>query len=346
VTSPGTGGLPRRRPDQGPSQQTVPLAPGGSSVASLLAAGVLTAGDLEELGLATEAAQATQIAGQATTNSNTGSTAANTGTIATNQFTHTDGVITGVPLTHGFGTDASAASYTITAGSESFEFFNIARTGYYVAINISIPAAATIPFLGVNMIWQSAATGLDVAQEQWYVPASSTGAVNIWGKGPTKANSLVIGFKNFDPAQTMTVTFSLYETTHHIARDDWRSSAPSAVPAFTAPPSSDPFALVLLAAGLLSIPGTTTRTYLLPVYAGQASFTYTTSAALNNINLAAYDPSTSTNPFLYTAAPAAASLVNAAPVTLPRCATLLTLNNTAAGAVTVNLSVMALEYAS
>lgn len=261
------------------------------------------------------------------------------------------GATGGTPLLTGPNTLINQDSVTVAAGGGLQNLFtSTTRPGYIIHIKASIAATATIPFLKVTMFWQNVATGENVAEEVWYVPASSSGTINVYGKGPMKANSLVVQLENPDPADAITAVVTVLETTHHVARDDWRSDVPNNVPGFTAIGLSDPFALILGSAVNNAAPANSVFTYLLPLYAGQVEISVTQSVAQAMfIDVFALDPTLvgagfTGLPILVETSPAAKT-VGPFPLYLPRCPCMIQIG-TGTAASNVQTTVTSLEYAS
>lgn len=181
--------------------------------------------------------------------------------------------VTGTPLLHGVinRLNASgAATIAVPAAGFAFPLINgISKPGYLLNISVRVSAAATVPFLQIQLNWKDSVTGLQTGNEHWYIPASSAGTILTIGKGPTKGDQLAINLQNLDPAQAMTVTLAVWETTHSIARDDWRSDQPLNVPGLTAT-TCDPFGgLIINQVGTL--PANSSAFFLMPLYAGKLS---------------------------------------------------------------------------
>jgi hypothetical protein len=275
--------------------------------------------------------------------------------IATGTVSGTPG---GTPLLTGLvnllnATASGTGTINVPANSTQFPFIGpgtITRPGYQISIAATM-AAATIPFLGVQLFWKDSATGLQVAEEVWYIPVTTAaGGITIYGKGPCKGNELSFGLVNYDPANAITVSLAFWQTTHHISRDDWRSNPANTVPGTTQIPSSDPFALILGTATDTNLAANATVAYLLPLYAGQVEIAIEQTVAQSLIvNVFAVDPSIVGAAFtalpIYVAATAAAKQIGPFPLYFPRCPCILQVQN-GANIATVQMTVTNLEYAS
>lgn len=288
------------------------------------------AAQINALGLATHAAQNTQIGQLSSSPSSTISQ-----DIATN----------GTPLLHGANVILSGTTYSPipAGGSVLTSIMQVHKPGYFITLVASpLLTGSTVPFITVQLYWYADAGGTEtVSLEQWTMPTGQvlTGYA-VMGRGFTKGNYLKLQFFNLDPsvnAQMQVVDIT--ETTQHIARDDWRVQAAATVTGYATPPNSQPLSN-LLSAGTLN-PG---NSFLLPLYAGEADLCVNTMIAgqtmtITSPNLDGYLPAG----LSFYQATGVAGNVNAARIILPRFPVLIGLSG-AAG--TVGFSLTALEYAS
>lgn len=189
--------------------------------------------------------------------------------IATGTSTGTPG---GTPLLHGVKSVYSSGSQVIPAsGTFTTPNITITKPGYLIRVTAQMSAANAVqPTVKADLSWTVAATGTPItAQEQWYLPAASVSAMRTDGRGPTKGDTLSIVFTNGDTVDTCTIFVNVWETTQHIARDDWRSTGSVASAAGGAIANQN-FAN-LIASDSFSVPAATTITKNLPLYCGQAA---------------------------------------------------------------------------
>ena len=265
--------------------------------------------------------------------------------LATGSATGTPG---GVPLLHGWDDIAASAQAIPAASSVTLANLTFKKPGYIVSFWGEYSGAnGTIPFVLITFTWKNAANGDNLSQEQWIVPVTANGGfLPTYGKGPTKGATLSIKLTNFDPAQPVSMSYDISETTQHITRDDWRSATPIDVPGFTSAPGADPFALIEAAAQNLNINGNQTLTYQLPVYAGAVWITLEASIATGiQFAIEAQDYETGVTNVLYSVNPIPANYVSGLAY-LPRMPCRLIIFNGNAGAENVTFSIMAQEYAS
>jgi len=255
---------------------------------------------------------------------------------------------TGTPLLHGTAILDAHTAYTVAAESYESPFYTFQKPGYNITVSASISGSATIPFIRARMIWWATTAGADqIAEEDWYIPATSSGTVNIYGKGPVKGQALTLQLYNYDPSYTATVTVDLLNTTQHIARDDWRTDRPASVPGFTAAPA-DPFAGVLALASVVSLGAGDTSTLLLPLYAGAALLNVTQSGGRSvTVNVYPLDPQVgiTVTPPVYTIT-TTDDAIGPVLLVLPRCPCILQFTNHGTSGTNISYTMQVLEYAS
>lgn len=172
-----------------------------------------------------------------TTNTNTSATATNVGTVNTTlgvpaQTVDVNGVSTnvvglttnGIPPLRGTINLGNATGQTIATGVNA-TLVNVAtinKPGFEAVFSISIPAAAgTVPFAVLQVIWTDSNTGLTVGQKQ-YIIVSGNGPTNVltyYLSGPCRGNQVTVKLRNQDPAQTLTVTWAVNQTSHTYLSD-------------------------------------------------------------------------------------------------------------------------------
>jgi hypothetical protein len=251
--------------------------------------------------------------------------------------------LTSLGLISGITAVTESAAFTVPAAGSQFPEFTLSRPGYLIVAQVETAADATSPFLWTEAEWHNPAASIKIAQENWYIPAVSAGTFLTYGKGPVKGATLILGLKNTDPAQAMTVTLSLYQTTHHIARDDWRSDSLGNVPGYTAA-TCDALGLIL-ADIAQDIGAGDSQAWLLPLYAGQAYLSWTNSASQDaTLTVTVQHPVLGAIPIWSATSGAAAG--GPVQITLPRCPCTLTIKNSGTETSAFAAGVTAQEYAS
>jgi hypothetical protein len=261
---------------------------------------------------------------------------------------------TGSPLLHGYNAlENPGTSSPLAAGASSSFTFSVKKPGYVIEFNVGFGAALN-PLIQVTMSWQDDATNIEIAREVWYMNGNTTNNCQTYGKGPTKANQLVVTLKNMDTVAAATVTWGLSETTQHIQRDDWRTGPLGTIN--TSQPAglfvnstNDPFALMLgwvvHAYGIAE-----TDYYLMPLYSGQCNINVVqTVSQVFTVRIYAWDPTINAADFrncpIISSQTVAALTAGPFVVNLPRCPCILQVTSGPA-AVTINVSLTNIEYAS
>jgi hypothetical protein len=176
--------------------------------------------------------------------------------------------ITGVPLLTLAGTLLTSQVFNIPAGGNlNSAVLPITQLGYEISLACSIPVAATIPFIDVDMVWTDPTGMITVAQEKWSLPCASTGTQTQIGSGPTKGAQLQLKFTNQDPAQIATVTAVVLSNSRVYSRDRWIPNGLANIPTFIGP-AGDPRRETLALVDALSVGAGLTATRLLPPYHG------------------------------------------------------------------------------
>jgi hypothetical protein len=293
-----------------------------------------------------------------------GTPAANADTFYVQNFTaHTSGVpgmassafdisASGTPLLHGVNV-LDQLVVNVGAGATVHKFYAVSKPGYLINIFCRYSGTngtGTLPFVGVNLRWYDPASNSQMGSDQWYtVITPSGGFVPLYGKGPIKGPELDISFANFDN-QPVNVSYEIIETTHHIARDDWRSDKVSGVNGFPGPTFSDPFALIL---GEVIFNGFGANAFvnaLMPLYAGQVivNISSSVSQAMSlgvNVQDAAMISAGGGNISIFNQTFAAARTFGPITINLPRAPCNFVLGNGPSSA-NVQMLVNSLEYAS
>lgn len=239
------------------------------------------------LGLATVAAQNTQIGQLTAVPGNTiGQEIA--AQIATGSASGTPG---GTPLLHGFDfIQGPNANFNIPANGSVTTGGTFMKPAYVVGLSVTVSSGgATCPFLLVGMTWMDSTNTVELGHEKWYIPAASSGTYYHVGKGPVKGAHLSMKLTNLDPGFAMTATLNLLESTYPISRDDWRGVdyQTASVPGYGAygvTPTG--LAYGQMASGFLAIqnndtlPAHTTWSFLLPLYSGPVFWQFNANTAI------------------------------------------------------------------
>jgi hypothetical protein len=202
----------------------------------------------------------------------------------------------GTPLLHGidFLYGSPTATVAVPAASTvSASLVTVHKPGYVLTCNAVVAnAASTIPFVSVLLeFWDTSQTVILGPPNFWTIPATSSGTWTATGSGPTRGPAAVLSFTNQDPTYSMTVTYSLIETTQHISRDDWRGplegpAGVGSVPQYT---SASSFlgsgdirmgSLMATQGSGLAIGAGDNLSILMPMYSGDIGFTINATGTL------------------------------------------------------------------
>lgn len=258
------------------------------------------------------------------------------------------GVAGGTPLLHGVRLVYQNTAIAIPAlGNFSTGNITFTRPGYLLRITVLMSGASgSMPSIKCDLSWRvNAQGGAFTAEEFWYVAGGGSQSRRTNGKGPTKGDTLQVSLTNGDAGNSATVQLQIWETTQHIARDDWRGDN-AAASQFAGGAAND-IAGNVVAQESLSINANTTVNRNFPLYAGQVNIWINqNTAAGSNVQIIPFGDF-NTGPALplanldWTQAPH--SLIG---VILPRCWCQLSALNNGGSVATLQYSVIALEYAS
>lgn len=265
--------------------------------------------------------------------------------IATGSAAGTPG---GTPLLHG-AKQVFNVTAQVVGPSASFNtgFFTVAKPGYLINIRANHGVGpAAVPFVLADVEWRVAASGaLDTAEELWYISGGNNTNRRTTGKGPTKGDQMRVTFTNGDAVNSVTLSVTIWETTQHIPRDDWRGD--SATASATAPAIKNDALANVLASDSFNVAAASQVTRLLPLYAGPVNMWINQNTAAGStvtVNPQGDFSLTSLNPVVqldWTQAPF--GLKN---LYLPRCPCSLVVLNQGGVAATFNVGITALEQVS
>lgn len=256
----------------------------------------------------------------------------------------------GQALVHGINEIVSQSVNTVPGNSTLATTVTFSKPGYLIVVSATIPVAATNPFINVNLRWEDNVP-VSFESQDWQFPATSSGnSYIVSGVGPVSGQQLLLSFTNLDVAQTATVTYSLMETTHHIARHDWRNANNSRVPPGTIPGQTLALGANMSAGILTEFVGTPAAltNYLMPLYSGQVWLSYQIVVPAANVGELFISPYNNAGVRYFDTGSIAPSTViqNAVAVTLPRKPCFLQVDHSGSTTTQYAVSVTAMEYAS
>lgn len=179
----------------------------------------------------------------------------------------------GTPLLHGARQVYSSGAQVIApSGTFTSPAITITRPGYLIRVTVSMSGTNAVqPTVSCDLSWRIGGSGGSVAAEElWYMIGGGNSSRRTAGRGPTKGDTVFLTFTNGDATDSATINVVMFETTQHVARDDWRcnDAAPSSGGATTAP--HDINALVLWSETVTIGAGATIKRNL-PLYSGQVN---------------------------------------------------------------------------
>jgi hypothetical protein len=255
----------------------------------------------------------------------------------------------GVQLLHGVEVVSPPTVYTVPGGSDVTPTFQLNRPGYQLTFTTVMSVSATVPFVTVRVDYFDPTFTDFIDGEHWILLCDNGNNITYSGRGPVRGGGLRVTITNLDATHTATVTMTVSQTTHHIARDDFRVSNVNAnpvIPVYALWPDSYP-QIGLIGAGTASVnPGATLK-FIDFLYSGDTQHTYNGGGTSLTLQLRLPDAlpaSLGGNQIIWSDA-LTSSLISHRFI-LPRCPVMVTVNNSGASAETVNYSAMLLEYAS
>lgn len=178
--------------------------------------------------------------------------------------------LSGVPLLSKSTLSTNTGATSIGGGGTQQQIGPLAmgQTGYEIFVSVTATSGLAQPFLSVLMQWSDSATGLLVAEEQWWLAGAFPSAQQYTGTGPTKGDTLLITVTN-DAPSGMTYDIALAQNSRAYARDDWRQITNNAVPNNTAGNTDAPGNFLFEASPNVAAGNTLMR--IVPLYAGRVT---------------------------------------------------------------------------
>lgn len=196
---------------------------------------------------------------------------------------------TGVPLLSaknllGSATTNVAANTLVSVGP-----FAISQPSYELQITAYQNGAGSASPLQMLVNWNDSTTSATTAQELWYIwPGVAISDHIIYGKGPTKADQLVIQFNNLSSAMPYSVFWRAFQSSRLFTRDDLRSIQYLTTASGGALPTQDVRATLLGFQSVSVNAGASVATEL-PLYAGPAQLYADTGSGTTDFNLKIQD---------------------------------------------------------
>jgi hypothetical protein len=260
---------------------------------------------------------------------------------------------TGVPLLR-LSTNKKTNTGTTIAGGGTNTLLTagaMVQPGYEIGVRCSVPAGTgTLPFVAFTLTWTDSVTNIQTARRDVVVAAGngSGNAITSYFNGPCRGNTLKVVATNLDPAVTVTVDWTINQTSHVYEHDQAGQLAyPATAPnGYTNPGGINGTGVIAwvhptLAAGASSA-------YLCALYGGDVFLNIDTFGISSTINVAltdapGYATGTTAGEFFGDNVTAGTSLPLA--MTLPFSPVLLTVSNLGtAGSVAPKVAIVAQNH--
>lgn len=125
----------------------------------------------------------------------------------------------GIPLLRDTNNLANATNQSLPANQSTVLFSNsvLTQPSFEAVFQLNAPTGAgAIPFAVLKLSWTDGNTGLTVGQKAFVLTAGNgaANALQYYISGPCRGNLLTASIANRDPAQVMTLTYSINMTSH------------------------------------------------------------------------------------------------------------------------------------
>ena len=120
---------------------------------------------------------------------------------------------------------ASGATFTVPGGP-----FTVNQIGYELFVQVEGNAASILPVGLLTLTWSDSVSGNVVAVDHYSMLGANAAFQQFSGTGPTKGDTLVVTFHNYDATQAQLFQMSMVENSRVFVRDDLRQITTLAVP--------------------------------------------------------------------------------------------------------------------
>lgn len=210
------------------------------------------------------------------------------------------GIPGGVPLLKFTNNLGNANAVNVPANSNVNLLTKIAFTqpSYEGVFVLNLPAGlGTIPFMSVIFNWFDSVSGFNIDSKFFIITAGNGGPnqLQFYFSGPARGNQLSVSVTNLDPAQAMTLNWSLNQTSHlhnhdHMLQTVFELTAPIG---YTNPAGTPGLGVLMDANPTVAASSTVTR--LTAAYAGRATFSVDSPTAGVALVASLIDPVASGN---------------------------------------------------
>lgn len=181
---------------------------------------------------------------------------------------------TGVPLLISPTVLTSQIAQTLAAGGggqrfPAAGFYTVTQVGYQLFVQVQSQATSTSPFLKIRLQWADAGSGLPLGDEEWIIPAPSSGPYGVVLEGQAKGNQAFVTIQNADTkTQTFSLVFQLNSQIYpHDRMRPMFNLQSATVPGFTLPADID-MPMGLYGMGSFSAAAGATTSLLIATYNG------------------------------------------------------------------------------
>lgn len=218
--------------------------------------------------------------------------------------------------------------------------FKLNQPGYEIELNIA-SLTNPAPIVSVELQWYDSSFGALMEDETYYFYSGDVNGHQIHGRGPSKADRVVVVITNHSGAGGLTCSYTLLQTSRTFTREFWHTITKGGVTpsflGFTA--LAHNIAGDLVGTRALSVPASQTDVTLMPFYTGTVRLFGTgplavAAAAIQWIILATADPVAAANNLFQGSngqsgfAPFGQSSLYAPDIALPRSQCELQISNT------------------
>lgn len=277
----------------------------------------------------------------------------NTNTNNTNtsvQNLTTGGTPGGIPPLRGTDNLGNGTNTTLTANASStlLSNINITKPSFEAVLSLS-NGTGSIPFAVLELDWSDSVTGLIVGVKKYVLPCGPAGTpITFYISGPVRGNQVSVKIANRDPAQAMTLSWAVNQTSHSYVIDKLLQSNLVNPNGFTFGAGNPIKGLLFASKPTIAANGTVTR--LIAASNAKCKIGIDDGAQANGVNCILYTPSSTT---LYDEAAAnqvlyrinvAAGAGSTNEIQMPNGPLLIDMINQGASSIIPSVTITAMEY--
>lgn len=201
----------------------------------------------------------------------------------------------GAALARKAGAGASSTGATVGGGLPLVLANGVTwnQPGWECNIQANLPVGAgTRPFAIVQFVWFDDQNLVPLVEDDRYITSGNgaVAAIPTGGYGPAKGDLLQVTLTNLDPLQTLSVVWSLQQTSHLYPKDKWRQQGiPSTAPHLFVNPGNLLTSLILMSLQPTLAPGIP-QPFLLPTWQGSVRAQVDNTGGANACKITITDP--------------------------------------------------------